>query len=613
MNTIFFNSKEEIANRMLRNAQDFWGVSNKNDIDPFVKIIIEALSNELFNVSNDVKNMETRVLNKISRILASDYLVSALPSHAILTARSIENEEQLTVNNHFFYKKNVVSSSGKANKDSTDIFFTPLGETKVFNADIKYLANGNYVCDYESPSHKTNLISSKAGHAIPQNTLWIGIDCAIGVNSLKDMGLFFEWPSYSANKDFYKLLEVVKCYLEEDEISTVHGLNYKADGNKQSIFYEQNIVNQITGDIKAYYDNRFISITDDRLANLEHLQNAAFPQQLNNYFEARDLQRLKPCVWLKLTFPAAINAQMIDELQVAINCFPVMNRKRYEKKYRLKDYNNILPMNPADQEHFLAVKDLRDDRNVIYNETPFSNASHDYQGSYSIRNGGAERFDNRDAQQLIKYLFELMRDEKAAFSVYGNDFINGILKTMEQNLSLIETKTNSIENERINYLVLKPNEKTEMVYLQYWTTLAEQANHVRNGSRLQQFESIKFKQETVRMMTTSLGGRNSLGSFERIQAYKYGLTTKDRIVTEADLKAFCFYELGKQIENVTIAKGIAISENPNEGLKKTTDVYLTPTKDVQLSKEEWDILTSLLLSKLVKRSTINMSLRIFVQ
>ena len=45
---------------MLRNAMDYWGTTNINDIDPMVKLLIEALSTELFSVSNDVKNLENR-------------------------------------------------------------------------------------------------------------------------------------------------------------------------------------------------------------------------------------------------------------------------------------------------------------------------------------------------------------------------------------------------------------------------------------------------------------------------------------------------------------------------------------------------------------------------
>ena len=600
---------------MLRNALDFWGTNNLNDIDPFAKLLLEALSTELFNVSNDIKNLENRVLSKVSRILASDYLTSALPSHAILKATPVESTETLGINNHFFYRKPGKTENGNTGDEHTDVFFTPIGKTPLFNAGIRYIFSGRHVYEYDELAHRTPLINSRPDYTPVENALWIGIECAPHVSSIKNAAIFFEWPGYSTNEEFYKLLAVVKCYSDNGEINTATGLYYAEDNDKHSrpVFYEQNIINQITRDIKEYYKNRFITLADDRLNNVIDFKQQ-FPKPFAEIFNAVELSRLKPCVWLKLTFPAAISLQVIEDLQVSINCIPVMNRRLYDQKFRLKNINNIIPVKPADREHFLAIKDLKDDHNLYYNEIPYEQSNQNSEGNYSIRNGGAERFDTRDAQQMIAYLFELLRDEKAAFAAYGNDFLNSILKTLEQNLSLIEKRSQKMQEatELINYLIVKPQNNSNMMYLRYWTTLADAANHIRRGTKLQQFESVKIKAESLRLITTTVGGRSSLGSSERIQAYKYGLTTKDRIVTNADLLSFCYYELGSKIEDVKLTTGVSISSNPKEGLKKTTDIYLKASKNVGLSESDWDTLLSLLLSKLNSRSISNVNYRLFV-
>jgi hypothetical protein len=114
-------------------------------------------------------------------------------------------------------------------------------------------------------------------------------------------------------------------------------------------------------------------------------------------------------------------------------------------------------------------------------------------------------------------------------------------------------------------------------------------------------------------MTGTVGGRDSLGATERVQAYKYGLTTKDRIVTQADLISFCYYELGNKITDVKIDKGIMVSPNPKEGFKKTIDIYLKPDENLRLSAVEWETLLTLLQSKLVSRSVINSNYRLFIR
>ncbi|WP_374948626.1 hypothetical protein [Mucilaginibacter sp.] len=615
MSTAIFNTKEEIRGRMLGNAVDYWGLTNVNDMDPLVKLLVEALSTELFNVSNDVKNLENRVLNKISRILASDYLTSALPAHAILKGQPIETREKLTVKNQFFYRQPVSANAAKQGGENTDMFFSPAGDVNLYNAEIRYTSNGLHLYEYNEHQHKNVLLNTRPDAYPEPNILWVGIDCAPQLNSLKDLAIFTEWPSYSANDEFYKLLSVVKCFMDGKELETVPGLTYEEElnVNNRPVFYEQNIINLITRDIKQYYQDRFITLTDAALTDISsHKQ--AFPDEFTHLFNAGELNRLKTCVWIKLTFPAAISPQIIDELQISVNCFPVINRRLHEQKYRLNDLNYIIPIKPALNNHFLSVNNLHDDKNVNYTEIPYTQAGKSQDGSYSIRNGGAERFDDRSAQQLITYLFELLRDEKAAFASYGNDFLNSVLKTLEQNLALIERKSNAVKDggQQFNYLIVKPVDKAAMLYLQYWTTLADKANNLRRGVRLQQFEMLKIKAESLRLMTSSIGGRNNLGASERIQAYKYGLTTKDRIVTQADLVSFCHFELGNKITDVKISKGVAVSSNPKEGFKKTIDIYVKPAVAVRLSESEWDTLLSLLLSKLENRSVINSNYRIYL-
>jgi hypothetical protein len=613
MSILLFNTKEDIRTRMLRNAMDYWGATNINDMDPMVRLLVEALSTELFNVSNDVKNLENRVLSKISRILASDYLTSALPAHAILRGQPLEANETVSINNEFFYKRQLGTDSVKA--EELNSFFSPVGQIDLFNATIRYTFSGINLYEHDENMRKSTIATALSRLNNEPNSLWIGIDSVPELVNMQNVGLFFEWSDYAANDDFYKLLSVIKCYLNDNEIETTPGIIYQEDKNADNrpVFYEQDVANLINRDIKEFYDNRFVSLTDEKLTDISVLRRN-FPEPFAELFNPTDLMRLQSCIWIKISFPAAITPRIIDDLQISLNCFPVLNRKRHTHKYRLREVNNIIPIKAPANDHFLSVKEVHDDRNVYYSEIPYTQATQSFEGSYSIRNGGAERFDSRNARQIIEYLFELLRDEKAAFASYGTDFLSSILKTLEQNLALIDKKTRSSEdgNELFNYLIIKPGNKATMLYLQYWTTLADAANNIRRGAHLQQFEIMKFRAESLRLLTTTIGGRNSLGATERVQAYKYGLTTKDRIVTQADLISFCYYELGNQITDVKISKGLVVSSNPKEGFKKTIDVHLKPAGGLQLSADEWSTLLMLLESKLASRSVINSNYRLFV-
>src|ERR1700744_6277245 len=152
-NTILFDTKEDIRARMLHNAMDYWGAANVNDMDPMVKLLIEALSTELYNVSNDVKNLENRALNKISRILASDYLTSALPAHSILKAAPIEAGQKLTTGHHFFYRQPVENDPAKR-AGQLDMFFSPVGDVTLFNAAVRYTCNGRQLTAIDQQLHQ---------------------------------------------------------------------------------------------------------------------------------------------------------------------------------------------------------------------------------------------------------------------------------------------------------------------------------------------------------------------------------------------------------------------------------------------------------------------------
>lgn len=616
MSNLFYNSKEDIRSRILKNAMEFWGVQNVNDVDPLVKLLIEALSTELFNLSNDVKNLENRLLNKISRILASDYLTAPLPAHAILKGRPVESTETLNIKNHFIYRKTIPPGNANTKPETLDIYFTPVGANKVFNAEVKYSLSNGSLYEINESGQKNRLLNTNTNYVNEPNTLWIGIETGAQLNTLQNLGIYFEWPDYSNNSDLYSMLQVTKCFANGSQLQTRQGLVYtdEIDEAEKPIFYDQNVINLITRDIKSYYETRFISVTDESLNDVTNLKQN-YPEVFLRMFDNAALNALKPCVWLKLVFPASISNQLIDELHLLLNCFPVMSRKIHEQKFRIKEINNIIPIKPEGYDHFLSVHNLQDDTLTQYSEIPYSQASQNFERSYSIRNGGAERFDARNARQTIEYLFELLRDEKAAFAAYGNDFLSNALKTLEQNISVIEKKSQMSKDnhELINYLVLKPGQHASMLYLEFWTTLADSANNIRKGSRLQQFETIKLKADSLRLVTSTTGGRNSLGATERIQAYKYGLTTKDRIVTKADLTSFCQFELGTKMKGLTITKGVAISPNPKEGFKKTTDIYIKPALEGEFSKTEWDTVLSLLQSKLQTRSVMDMNYRVFVE
>ena len=614
MKNIFYSSKDEIRNRILKNARDYWGIKNTNDFDPLVKLIIEALSTELFNVSNEVKNLENRILDRISRILASDTLTSALPAHAILHARPFEGEETVETTTQFFYRKRLKDKNEANGENTADIFFSPLKPVRVFNAEIAYIATGSNIFQVDGQHNKSVLLHSLPGSSLENNTVYLGIESPQPLKSINGLSFYFDWRNYVVEDSVYDLLTLSKWYLNNKPIhTTLNKFNLEPEKNFQSPFEKQDILNLLTDDINAFYSNRFLTIEED---NLLLPQTQLYPPEFDQVFQPGSLTNFKKeILWFKVVLPAAVNEVMLDEIHISINAFPVVNKRIHDFKHRLKMMTNIIPVKLPDHHQFLAVHSLTDKLGNAYTEIPHSQDDDANAGSFSIRYGGTERFDNRNAKEVVDYLFELLRDEKAAFSSYGSDFLNSSLKELEQNISVIEQKTKAqliTIKELINYIIVKPLNNADIMFLEYWTTNAEMGNQIRPGSHLQSFESNKMIPESIFMLSNSQGGRSRLNAGDRVQAYKYGLTTGNRLVTQADIVNFCFYELGSKIKAVNIRKGLMAAQNPKEGFIKTTDILITPAQHNELNSEEWKSMLSLTKSKLENRSTMNIHYRLIL-
>jgi len=616
MKNIFYSSKDEIRNRILKNAQDYWGIKNTNDFDPLVKLLIEALSTELFNVSNDVRNLENRILDKISRILASDTLTSAIPAHAILHARPFEPTEVIENTTQFFYKKRFKEAAENSKENTLDVFFSPLKPVTVYNAGISFFASGHNLFQLDSNLHKTLAANTLSGSHLKNNTAYIGMEIASGIEKLNGISFYFDWKNYVVNEEAYDLLSLSKWTLNDLPLETSLDKFYM-DHQKhgEAAFEKQDVLHLLSQDVHAFYSKRFLTIDQEDLLPAQNYLKL-YPEEFEQLFPPTTLGLFKkPMIWLKIQFPAAITEQMLEEMHITVNAFPVVNKRSNEIKHRLKMMTNIIPVKLGPNDQFLCVSQLTDKTGYSYLEIPHSQDEESNTGSYSIRYGGTERLDTRNAKEVVDYLFELLRDEKAAFSAFGSDFLNSSLKDLEQNISIIEQKTRTqLANikEMLNYIIVKPLEHVDIMFLDFWTTNAEIGNQIRSGSRLQAFENSKIIPESLYFLSNSVGGRSRLDSTNRVQAYKYGLTTGDRIVTKSDIVNFCFYELGNKIKGVDIRKGLMPAQNPKAGFVKTTDIMITPSAQNGLNTDEWNSILALTKSKLENRSIMNIHYRLLL-
>jgi hypothetical protein len=617
MQHVINSSKELIKNRMYRHALKFWGIKNTEDLDPAVKLIMEALALELSTLGNEVKDTQVRILEKVANMMAPDSLTSPNPAHAILHATPAEPVEILGKTTSFYSPVKINTENNLQPEVNVDVHFTPVDAVKLLHVKIEKFISAGAMYAY-GPSFNKLFLGRSNTRLIENNTVWVGLKIHPGVDSINGLGFCFDWKNleYKMAQRILPLLPMCKWYINNEEISTTPGLKYVLPNEKfHNIFDDYDLLALREKDIKDLYDKRFISVDHDEDLDLKELETL-YPKEFVSMFNPSELQKLnEKLLWIKIVFPAAIANDYLSELSIYPNAFPVMNRKITDLKYRLKGGSNIIPLRTEMMNQFLSVRSLTDDLHD-YRSVPYRKKDEEETGTYTLRSGGVERFDSRNAREMISYLMELLRSESATFSAYGYDFIASTLKELHQKIALMEQKTKGYINNHAeipNYLIVKPFEGEEMMYVQFWTTLAEMANNLRSGARLQQAKGVKVIPDSIFLVTTTIGGKNRLKPEEKLNAFRYGLMTRNRIVTKEDIRSFCFYELGDMIAAVEVEKGFEMSLHSKQAFHRTIDVIITPSSANGSDERAWDLTAQQLHAKLQSRSGVMSIYRVMIQ
>ena len=612
------NSKELIKNRMLKHALTYWEIKNTEDLDPVVKLMLEALSLELYNAVNEIRDTQVRILEKIAGLLTPDFLTSPNPAHGVLHAAPVEALEMLGASTSFVAQGKISPGLPDEPGAAADICFTPVDTVQLFDVRVAHIATGTSLYTYDASFNK-QLIARSVQKFTDNNTLWLGLAVNPAIENLQNLSFCFDWKNLEPQlaRRIYQLLPVTRWSINDTEIETAPGIQYATAPSDayEDVFAAYDMLSMMEKDVKAYYDPKFISISGKHVQPADALKQA-YPSSFTRYFAAADLQKLtEKLLWVKVIFPAAMRQEFLEQAHVYTNVFPVMNRQANELKYRLKGGNNIIPLKTGTNDQFLSVRSLSDDVQR-YKAVPYRRMEEEESGTYSLRNGGVERFDSRNARELLNYLLELLRSESAAFAAYGYDFIATTLKEMNQKIALMEQRTNGFAHtaaEIPNYIIVKPLAGRDMMHAEYWTTLSEAANMLRAGTRMQLSKGVKVKQDTIVLMTTTTGGKSRLRPEERLNAFRYGIMTRNRIITREDIRSFCLYDMGEKISKVDVGRGFELPEPSSQTFRRTIDVILTPSGTDALEKESWQLLCDQLKSKLQLRSGMSSNYRIVLR
>lgn len=556
-----------INDSMLETISREWGLKGGVDsLDPFVQMLLKACADELSRIENKFQTSQSNVLNRLAELMMPDEWDIPKPAIGVLKVKiaSYETSAKSTVRaeNHFI-------GYCKLNEVSEEYFFSPTSIFDVLGAEVAFLANSSGFYKVSDISKKT-LLSNKNQSVLPSHTIWLGVDYQNNLKDLKNLSFFFDW---TVDEDKYRYYSFIK-----NSKWSINGIDISPKST-DSAFSESKSTNPILrhyeDSAQNFYKNAFINITDS--FSLEDVKFET-PHELVQFHDQIVNERTDNLVWIKVEFPKEMPYDAIKRLYCTTNAFPVLNRKLNDPlTYKLQGETTLIPLITKNTEDFFAVDKAEGDRGEIL---PFS-----------IRRKGVERFDKRDANELLSYVTHILQDEIHAFKELNRDYsISNNIDNAKINFeSIIKTLHENYENWENKVFVYVENKtkssSTDAVDLTYWTT----ASFTQTPTSLSEVNADKTDGgiEPSCLLLTIKKGFNRPNENEKIANFREKLMSRGRIVTHQDIQLFCKSCLGDKLANVEIRKDVMIGQNSSMGFTRYINVKLIPTDEIP-NKNEWE-------------------------
>lgn len=600
-------NKENIKDRMVKTAMHFWGIDKSESLDPLVSLIIEALSSEIYTLSNEVATIETRLLDKLAEILIPGTKTTAQPAHAIACSQPIDAEYVLKKGSSIFYEDFNFNRKNKVKS----MYFTTLCDTHLKKGTVKYMIY-NGICVSLDKNMSKNVIERLT---IPDSasSVWMALDMDQSISTLKDISFYLDFPNLNNRSEYSRLLPFTAWSVNGRDIKIRTGLKTAGIERHELMkrLSQYDTVNQIDRDICNLYNSRFISIEDDF-----QFKRIKYPSELENFITPSTNLAQEFCVpllWIRIQFPPIFLSEILEDITICMNAFPVVQKFQKSVNVKLDELTNIIPLVTNDNEYFLSVSSVRDAHGRHYLELSDKEDIGEEQGSYSIRHGGCERFDTRDARDYLVRLLDLLNEESATFSSIFKGKNKELTEEMFNLINRMKLNVSEIAEKRemTNYLIMDTPTAGEIIISEYWVTNGANANGIRSGSNLAPGLGVEIQPLFTFLMTNTIGGKQPLTSQEKIGRFKNTLISRDRIITPEDIKDFCLMEYPDIITDVKVQRGLAQSGKPHGGLARTIDVYIyangTTMNEIDKDSLYWN-----LTAKLQNRSPETFNYRLFI-
>lgn len=581
-----------IKERLLDRALDLWGIEDERQLDPVVDLLLEAVAFESFQLEETLARADAALLGRLSRLLIPQKWMLPRPAHGLLSVHPKSGEHLMELSPHDHFSVNRVVQGVK----SPPLFFTPLYATQLLDAQIRYRLWGTQLEELGRRRCYTEQAFAEEDR-LGDHTLYLGIQIAEENLVHTDRLRLAILPERGELLPFLSEIQAFDA--------CEHPLVIQSQ-NIPEASYEGHYVQ----DLKEHYCHYLYEI-ELQESKASCSLTSLFPKLKEELHELHDVA--SQLYWIRLEFPAVFTLDDMASMGVHLNTVPVINRRLIRKLHSLEREGRILSLSTSDQGHFLSIESLEDNLGKVYipRERSYEAGA---LGVYSLYFGDLERFDASDAQRQLRRVLHLVREEGNAFSAVDNSSFASVLKELQDRLKTLEKTVGKMQSESgpsKAFLMTMPEAEAEHLALSYWESTGGLANGLSPQDIIQSLEPDKFDSASIRLRTKTKGGRAAETEDMLIAHLRYGLLSKERIVTREDVKIYLKHRLGITLKQVDLRDGVTISQEPNKGLVRCTDVFLELVKQgTELNEEEQAHLSSRLETELKERSVAHTTYKV---
>lgn len=581
-----------IKERLLDRALDLWGIEDERQLDPVVDLLLEAVAFESFQLEETLARADAALLGRLSRLLIPQKWMLPRPAHGLLSVHPKSGEHLMDLSPHDHFSVNRVVQGVK----SPPLFFTPLYATQLLDAQIRYRLWGTQLEELGRRRCYTEQAFAEEDR-LGDHTLYLGIQIAEENLVHTDRLRLAILPERG---ELLPFLSEIQAFDACEHPLVIQAQNIPEDS------YEGHYVQ----DLKEHYCHYLYEI-ELQESKASCSLTSLFPKLKEELQELHDVA--SQLYWIRLEFPAVFTLDDMASMGVHLNTVPVINRRLIRKLHSLEREGRILSLSTSDQGHFLSIESLEDNLGKVYipRERSYEAGA---LGVYSLYFGDLERFDASDAQRQLRRVLQLVREEGNAFSAVDNSSFASVLKELQDRLTTLEKTVGKMQSESgpsKAFLMTMPEAEAEHLALSYWESTGELANGLSPQDIIQSLEPDKFDSASIRLRTKTKGGRAAETEDMLIAHLRYGLLSKERIVTREDVKSYLKHRLGITLRQVDLRDGVTISQEPNKGLVRCTDVFLELVKQgTELNEEEQAHLSSRLETELKERSVAHTTYKV---